>query len=182
MLAYLLAVLESIMTPALADPALARAAAQQAFDAYQPRTVQELIATGQILSFALSSMENLRLAATETVSPSMQLKLRGNANGLNRSSRHASETLHAIRRTAPHSDRQTPKAEPAPAKANWAAAMTSVAAKLSAAQPPSTPAQRQVNALWIGALTNVAAETRRCESVTPPRQPTLKPPSGSPRL
>jgi hypothetical protein len=202
MLAYLLAVLGSIMTPALADPALARKAAQQALDAYQPRTMMELIISGQILIFAISGMENLRLAAAETVSASMKLKLAGNANGLNRAARHNTQILHDIRQTAPHPDWQVPEPPPAmpspkppspklpegkpapgPNATNWATAMTSVAAKLSA-KTPGGQAQRQFNALWIGALTTVAAEaaqtlrrapTLRCESVAPPRQPGVVP-------
>jgi hypothetical protein len=217
MLAYLLAVLGSIMTRALADPALARKAAQQALDAYQPRTMMELIISGQILIFAISGMENLRLAAAETVSASMKLRLAGNANGLNRAARHNTQSLHDIRQTAPHPDWQVaeptpgmpapampspkppppklPEGKPAPGPnaTNWATAMTSVAAKLSA-KTPGGRVQRQFNALWIGALTTVAAEaaqtlrrapTLRCESVAPPRQPRvvpLKPPNGSPRL
>jgi hypothetical protein len=201
MLAYLLAVLGSIMTPALADPALARKAARQALDAYQPRTMMELMISGQILIFAISGMENLRLAAAETVSLSMRRKLAGNANGLNRAARHNTQALHDIRQSAPHPDWQVaeatqamppaamPEGKPAPGAnaPNWATAMTSVAAKLSAKTPPER-AQRQFNSLWIGALTSVAAEaaqTLRCESVAPPRQPCvvpLKPPNGSPRL
>lgn len=200
MLAYLLAVLGSIMTPALADPALARKAARQALDAYQPRTMMELIISGQSLIFAISGMENLRLAAAETVSVSMKLKLASNANGLNRAARHNTQNLHDIRQTAPHPDWQVPQptppiptpampsppppppelpeAKPAPGlNANWATAMTSVAAKLSA-KPPQTGAQHQFNTLWIGALTTIAAEaaqTLRCNTVAPPRQPGVVP-------
>ena len=198
MLAYLLAVLGSIMTPALADPALAGKAAREALDAYQPRTMMELIISGQSLIFAISGMENLRLAAAETVSASMKLKLAGNANGLNRAARHNTQNLHDIRQTAPHPDWQIPEPPPAmpspampegkpapgPNATNWATAMTSVAAKLSAKTPPER-AQRQFNALWIGALTTVAAEaapTLRCDSIAPPGVVPLKPPNGSPRL
>ncbi len=67
LLDFLLAVPASIMAAGLGDTGLgdaglARRAAVQAIEAYQPRSTHELIATGQILSFALAALDTLRLS------------------------------------------------------------------------------------------------------------------------
>ena len=166
LLDYLLAVLASVMAPALDDPALARKAAQQAIDAYQPQTTHELLATGQILAFALTALEALRLSAPEDVSPSMKLKLRGNANGLNRAARDNTRILDAIRHTpAPLPAWQIPEPPPAKptGKPDWASTMTRIAAKLGENPPPPATFQHTVNTLWIDTLKTVARE------ITPPK-------------
>jgi hypothetical protein len=173
LLDYLLAVLASAMTPVLNDPALARKAAQQAIDAYQPKTTHELIATSQILAFALAALEALRLAAPEDVSPSMKLKLRGNANGLDKAARDNARILDTIRDTQPphpawHAPTQpSPPQTPPPATPNdtsdWASAMTRMAEKLGNNPPPAASVQHTVNALWIDTLNTVARE------ITPPK-------------
>jgi hypothetical protein len=175
LLEFLLVVLASVMGPALADPALARRAAQQAIEAYQPRDTYELIATSQILAFALTALETLRLAAPPEVSPPMKLKLRANANGLNRVASDTTHILDKIREAAaaqaeiaawqepePPAPRDQPTAPP-PAgqpqdRPDWAAAMNRVAARLRATTPPAASVQRTVNALWIDTLDNVARE------------------------
>jgi hypothetical protein len=179
LLDYLLTVLASVMTPALVDPARARTAAQQAIDAYQPKTDHELIATSQILAFALAALEALRLSGPEDVSPSMKLKLRGNANGLNKTARDNARILDAIRETptplpawfAPFTPKANPTAPTTPAnsanpanppiptdKPDWASAMTRMAEKLSKNPPPPATVQHTVNALWIDTLKTVAQE------------------------
>jgi hypothetical protein len=186
LLDFLLAVLASVMAPALGDPNLARRAAQQAIEAYQPTTNHELIATGQILAFTLTALEALRLAAPQEMALSMKLKLRGNANGLNRAASDTTRLLDSIRQTppalaewyAPTAPKPPPPpdqstANPSPndktEQSDWAAAMTRVAAKLQAntlhANPkPAASVQQTVNALWIDTLKTVAGEiapTRR---------------------
>ncbi|WP_158928802.1 hypothetical protein [Acidisphaera sp. S103] len=160
LLDYLLTVLAAVMTPALNDPALARKAAQQAIDAYQPQTTHELLATGQILAFALTALESLRLSAPEDVSPSMKLKLRANANGLNRSARDNTRLLEA---KPPHPAWHTPEPPP-PANPDWAGTMTRVAEKLGQNPPPAATTQHSVNALWIDTLKTVARD------ITPPKK------------
>jgi hypothetical protein len=180
LLDFLLAVLTAVMAPALNNVALARRAAQQAIEAYQPQGTYELIATGQILAFAMTALEALRLAAPQDVSPSMQLKLRGNANGLNRAARDTTRILDKIRETAaaqasiaawqepeppaPQTQKaDAPTTTPPPTnepqdRPDWAAAMHRVAAGLRASTPPAGSIQRTVNALWIGTLNGVAQE------------------------
>jgi len=171
---FLLIVLASVMTPGLGDPGLARRAAQQAIEAYQPHNTHELIATGQILGFALTALETLRQSTSDSLSPSMQLKFRGNANGLNRSARDNTRVLDTIRDTQPNLAGQAamagwpqPAPPPQPAakpgtpekdRQMWADAMQTVAARLQASTPAGSPNQQKVNALWVDALTGVAAE------------------------
>jgi hypothetical protein len=186
LLAFLLAVLSSIMTPGLGnagigDAGLARRAAVQAIEAYQARGTHELIAIGQILSFAMAALDTLRLSAPPDVSLSMKLKLRGNANGLNGAARDNTRILDGLRtQSATVFPKLTERAvvvglpgpggvQPAkvpPADWDnadwdntvWASAMNTVAAKLRADTQTATPDQRTVNALWIDALTGVAKE------------------------
>ena len=175
LLDYLLAVLASVMAAGLGDAGLARRAAVQAIEAFQPRGTHELIATGQILSFALAALDTLRLSAPPDLSLSMKLRLRGNANGLNRAARDNTRILDNIRQTSTNPADQAAvgqapaSSEPivaakAPAQApaqDWASAMSIVAARLRANTPAATPAQQTVNALWIDALTGVAGEIAR---------------------
>ena len=53
---------------------------------------------GQILAFALTALDNLRLSMAPDLSLSMKLKLRGNANALNRCARDNSKLLEKARR------------------------------------------------------------------------------------
>ena len=186
LLDFLLAVLSSVMAPALGDPSLARRAALQAIEAYQPQNTHALIATGQILAFAMTALETLRLAAPPDVSLSMKLKLRGNANGLNRAAGDNTRILDTIRQTTvdqaamalwqepppPSPQDQTaadaPSTTPPPVdepkgRLSWAAAMNTVAARLRANTPAVGPIQRTVNALWIDTLTGVAGEIVRAK-------------------
>lgn len=187
LLDFLLAVLASVMAPALDDLALARRAAQQAIQAYQPQGTYELIATGQILAFAMTALEALRLAAPQDLSPSMKLKLRGNANSLNRAARDTTRILDQIRQTAAAQAAMAAWQEPEPPapqdqkadapattlqpqdRPDWAAAMNRVAAGLRANIPPAASIQRTVNALWIGTLNGVAREIAATKHLPNPR-------------
>jgi hypothetical protein len=164
---YLLATITALMLPTLAEPDLARRAAREAIDAYQPRGRWEDINITQILAFALTTLDTLRLSMADTVSTAMKLKLRGNANGLNRSARDNTHILEQARRTAPAAAvtagaRPGPTAEiraPEPRRhADWETAMKTVAARLRAAAATASPARQEVNALWAESLTTVAHE------------------------
>ncbi|MDR3529974.1 MAG: hypothetical protein P4L90_05385 [Rhodopila sp.] len=87
-----------LMAGSITDMHLARLAAQEAVAAYKARGQGELMTIGQILAFALTALDNLRLSMAPDLSLSMKLKLRGNANALNRAARDNSETLERARR------------------------------------------------------------------------------------
>ena len=179
LLDYLLAVLASIMAAGLGDAGLARRAALQAIEAFQPQGTHELIATGQILSFALAALDTLRLSAPPDLSLPMKLRARANANGLNRAARDNTRILQVIRQTpankpakpAAMAGRQEPATPiPAPSRTapiqDWASAMNTVAARLRAETPAAAPDQRTINELWIDTLTGVAAEIARAKHRT----------------
>jgi hypothetical protein len=161
LMAFVLAILTTLIAPTLLDRRLARLAAEEAIAAYQPTSGTELIAISQIVAFALSALDTLRLSMPEDVSLSMKLKLRGNANAANRAVRDSTDHLTQSRRPAATPDPVPAKPEPPTPPArhltgqDWANGMQAVAAKLRA--EPS-PAGHKTDKLWINALTGVANE------------------------
>jgi hypothetical protein len=77
LMAFVLAILSTLIAPTLLDRRLARLAAEEAIAAYQPTSGTELIAISQIVAFALRALDTLRLSMPEDVSLSMKLKQRG---------------------------------------------------------------------------------------------------------
>jgi hypothetical protein len=73
---------------------LARADILETLDAYGARTRAELLTVVEILAFSLSALDALMAAkADTTISPSLQLRFRGCANNLGRSSHQAEKSL-----------------------------------------------------------------------------------------
>lgn len=174
---FLLAVLTSVMAPALGNPSLARRAAQQAIEACQPQGTYELLVTGQILAFAMTALEALRLAAPQDVSPSMQLKLRGSANGLNRAARDTTRILDTARQTKAaqaeiaqwqHPEWQHPEwqASKPPAPEPPAPTDESPAEAPSTHAPPANTRPFNTHLDWAAAMNRVAAKLR---ANTPPQ-------------
>lgn len=64
---------------------LARSAAIATINGYRTRNHADLIAVAQIIAFGLAALGSLSLSMADDVSLSMTLRLRGNANALNRS-------------------------------------------------------------------------------------------------
>jgi hypothetical protein len=173
LMAFAVAVLSALMAPCLIDPGLARLAAQQAIGAYRTGAEGGLVTIAQIAGFAVTALDTLRLSMPETLSLSMKLKLRGNANALNRSARDNTRILEkapgAAPAPAPVSAVPTPAPEPAIqplTEGEWGNAMTSVAVRLRTDAAIVSPAQRQTDALWIEALNGVAGELARTKSQT----------------
>ena len=174
LMTFILAALASMMAPTLSDLALARLAAQEAIDAYQARPRHDLMTIAQIVGFAITALDTLRLSMPDDLSLSMKLRLRGNANGLNRSSRDCTKLLEKARLSAgvpaesptPVSAEKTkpaPKPEATLTGTDWADAMQSMAATLQADATTASPAQRDADALWIEALKNVGCELRQAK-------------------
>jgi hypothetical protein len=170
----LLEILLALLIPILSttDPALARRAAQQAIDEYRADTHGELVTIAQIVGFAVTALDTLRLSMAAELSNSMKLKLRGNANALSKVSHHATRALEKARQAADWTD--TPEPEPIPTepvpttlppqeqnRRHWANAMTTVAAELQAKAAHVPAAQRQSDQLWVDVLTNVATGLRQ---------------------
>jgi hypothetical protein len=141
----------SLLTPflligSITDPALARRAAAETIAAYQESGQNHPINIAQIAAFALTSLDSLRLSLQEDLSLSMKLKLRGNANALNRSAQR--ETQPPKPQNPPQTDRDNDK--------SWAAAMTDVATEYTAELDALPPAERRIHQARIGALSEIA--------------------------
>ena len=81
----------------------------------------------------------------------MKLKLRGNANALNRSAQRATATLDRQRQEA-----MTPPPEPDPAETLAALETAKTVVQQAQSAPPAT--DRQIDLSWAGAMTDVATE------------------------
>jgi hypothetical protein len=168
-----------LMAGSVTDLERARQAAVQAIEIYTARGQSELITIGQIVGFAITALDDLRLSMGPDLSLSMKLKLRGNANALNRSSLHATATLNQPRPAPtwapeePATPTEPTKIEPAeiePVSAtlpvaqqnrlNWANAMSKTTADLQSRAAQVSPAQRQTDRRWINVLTEVAGQLR----------------------
>jgi hypothetical protein len=179
LLTIILGLLVPLLMTGTTDTGLARRAAQQAIDEYCSHTRRELITIAQIVGFALTALDNLRLSVAGDLTMSMKLKLRGNANALSKASHHASETLDKLRQTDPDDWMEAPEPPPAPVETpapepvpatlpveeqhrrHWANAMVTVAGELQAASAQVPPARRKSDRLWANVLTNVATELRQ---------------------
>ena len=174
LMAFVVALLSSLISPSLTDPNLARLAVQQALGAYRIGAEGELVTIAQIVGFALTALDTLRLSMPEELSLPMKLKLRGNANALNRSARDNTHILEKAQRAAPTpASASTTQKPPTPKPATqpltggeWGNAMKSVAARLQTDSAPVSPAQQQTDALWIEALNGVAGELARAKNQT----------------
>ena len=82
------------------DTAMARAAASQAVAAYPDPQDGCLVTIAQIIAFALVALDSLRLSVAPLLSPSMQLRLRGNASTLSRAARDSGKALDQMRQAA----------------------------------------------------------------------------------
>jgi hypothetical protein len=158
----------------LTDTDLARQAAQEAIEACPPGP---LVTTAQTVAFALAALDNLRLAAPPDVALTTKLRLRGNANALNRSSQRAAATP-ASRPPAskPHPQPPTPDRPPSDHSVAlaWADAMTDVAAECARDLAKLPPKQRRAEIIRINALNATARQIRDEGKI--PRQPAAPPP------
>jgi hypothetical protein len=124
-----------LMTGGITDIHLARLAANEAIAAYTGETPTQLITIGQILAFALTALDNLRLSLPPDLSLSMKLKLRGNANALNRSARDQTQRLDRAKIAAapPH-----PSIAEQAAMAAWDDIETGIETEAEIGPQPST--------------------------------------------
>jgi len=98
----------------------ARMAAIETVNAYRARNHADLIAIAQIVAFGLAALGSLSLSMADDISLSMTLRLRGNANALNRSAEQNRRALTASRATGPvpHHAETAGEPENQPALAN----------------------------------------------------------------
>ena len=139
-----------LLTGPLNDPDLARRIARETVEGYQATTTGQLVSVTQLLAFALTAVDNLRLSLPETVATTTKLRLRSNANALNRSAERATATLESQRQATPPKPHQTDKA--------WAGAMTNVAQEFKKELPNIPLKEQPAQLARIAALTTVAQQ------------------------
>jgi hypothetical protein len=151
------------------DISLARLAALETVSAYQARNQADLIAIAQIIAYGLAALGSLSLSMDDNISIPMALRLRGNANALDRSAEHNRRALAQTRSDAPAPQQPSPvdARYEAETLANLEETKTRVAAaqaRLHPVAPAPTPVpvltlqDKQIQAAWASAMTDVAGE------------------------
>jgi hypothetical protein len=167
---YILAVLAPLLiVGSITDLRLARLAAREAIDAYKARNTEELLTIAQIAGLAIAALDNLRLSASEDLSVSLKLKLRGNAAALNRAGQKTTADLHRLRQQPP----PLPGPEDdATARDQAEKALEAARAALRQAEAPHEPQADRRHALaWAAAKTDVAAEfSAGLDTLPPPKR------------
>jgi hypothetical protein len=169
----------------------ARLAAAQIIAAYQPAGSNQLINVAQVVAFAVTAIDNLRLSLPPDLSLSMKLKLRGNANALNRSARDNPHRLDAHRPNAHRPNAHRPNAHrpdvttgdrrPNAHRPNAHRPDVTTGDRLplspsiaSSTSPDPTPTDepRDNSLQWASAMTSQAAELRANAPHLPPAEQT----------
>jgi hypothetical protein len=163
------------------DVALARAAAAETLDAYAAADNLTLIRAAKVLALDLATLSSLSLSMFDETSASLALRLRSNANSLDRAAERNRTALEQERRdaaivadvtdAAPVRDAQRQvrnaqtRAQPAPAPSPMtgqsrntprAGAMAGAEAELTAALDGLSPAERAASMMRIEALMQTA--------------------------
>jgi hypothetical protein len=157
-----------LMAGGITDNHLARAAATEVIGAYRANGQSELVTVGQILAFALTALDNLRLSMAPDLSLSMKLKLRGNANALSRCAGDNARLLDHAPRASDKPERSIAEQaatagrdrETRPETATEFAADTQPAPQETAAASPiqpATAAEHRNRLHWASAMQREAA-------------------------
>jgi hypothetical protein len=182
----LLTLIITLLTPMFlcagsTDIALARQAAAETVNAYRARDPVSLFTIAKIIAFEFATLSSLSLSMADDVSLSLTLRLRGNANSMDRAAERNRLALeqHRIPAGAAHLTEASVAASVAEAqklvqqsRASLQAALTPpAAAPAPAAVPPATarPAtaapssrppigEQQRRTAWAQAMADVAAE------------------------
>lgn len=81
------------------DVARARAAAEAMVAGYNPQTTEEILLAAQVIVYGLAGIDSLRRSAAEPDLPAnIHLRLRGNANAMQRASQQARKALEMRRK------------------------------------------------------------------------------------
>ncbi len=172
------------------DVALARLAARETVNAYRAQNQAALIAVAQIIAFGLAALGSLSLSMADDLSLSMTLRLRGNANALNRAAEQNRKALTGARRHSPEPPAPEPQ-HPAEADirpdsepflsaqaeqylaAEAQARLDEEPARLAIAEPQAAPAntaERRDQEMWAIALASEASEITASLPILPPDQ------------
>jgi hypothetical protein len=165
------------LTASDSDIAFARMAAIETINAYRARNHADLLAAAQIIACGLSALGSLGLSMADDLSLPMILRLRGNANALNRS---AEQNRRAIRKSPPGNATDAPTGPgdavyavyeatvlPNPAQTRQPVAAVCLSKTPLAAEPTPIPlptaglpllTDQEKKAMWAAGMTNVAQE------------------------
>jgi hypothetical protein len=163
----LMAILPGLLVPLLAngrdgDRALAHRAACQAIEEYRANTHGELVTITQIIGFGLAALDDLSLSMAADLPVSAKLRLRGNANALNRASLRAAAELGRTRQPAePGLHEWADQPDPSPDRAEPTASEPPIPDTPAFQPVPDTlPVDEQNRRHWANAMATVAAELR----------------------
>ena len=173
LLAFALSVIVPLlMAGGIGDAEAARCAAMETIAAYRANGRDQLVSIAQLVGFALVSLDSLRLSVPAELSLPMKLKLRGNANALNRSAQRHTATLEKQRQDAVAADDTAVRTKaPASPKPAQNIAPQDAAQPPAASKPEPEPCSDQERKhLWANAMTDVAAECSRNLHKLPPEQ------------
>jgi hypothetical protein len=157
------------------DVAYARLAAMETLEAYRATGPRSLITATKIIAFELAALWSLSQSMSDEISLSMTLRLRGNANSMDRAAERNRQTLEQDCRIAESPDLPNEAAlEEAVAEAQKM--VREANARIKASQQPQAPApapapaapapapnlapmpEDQRRAAWAGAMAQVAGE------------------------
>ena len=153
------------------DVAYARLAAMETLEAYRATGPRSLITATKIIAFELAALWSLSQSMSDEISLSMTLRLRGNANSMDRAAERNRQTLEQDCRIAESPDLPNEAAlEEAVAEAQKM--VREANARIRASQQPQAPApaaaapapnlapmpEDERRAAWAGAMAQVAGE------------------------
>ena len=167
------------------DVAFARLAAMETLEAYHATGPRSLIAATTIIAFELATLWSLSQSMSDEISLSMTLRLRGNANSMDRAAERNRRTLEQDCRLAEAADLPD-EAALHQAVANAQTMVQEAKARIKAAQQTRTPApaapvaapvaapapmpEQERRAAWAGAMAQVAGELTTDMGNLSPRQ------------
>jgi hypothetical protein len=155
-----------------------RLAAVETIASYRPATQADLIKIAQIIGFGLAALDDLRLSMHPDVGLAQKMRLRGQANALNRSAQQNATSLERSRKANPvlapsiaeelsmaqghpHPDDLEPEVTEAELK-DMVAATTAVIEQIRGSKPAAQPGPmteaEQTKLQWAAAMNNVAQE------------------------
>ena len=113
----LLTLVISLLTPMFlgvteGDLTLARIAAAETINDYRAETRSDLIAIAQIIGFGLAALASLSQSMADETDIALALRLRGNANALNRSAEQNRRALAAAQRHPAPQSQDSPEYHP----------------------------------------------------------------------
>jgi hypothetical protein len=156
----------------------AQLAAIETLDAYRATGPFSLITAARIIAFELAALSSLSQSMAEDLSLSMVLRLRGNANSMDRAAERNRRRLEQDCRIA---EAELPgEASAAEAVAEAQRMVQEANARIQVAQQPQAPApvaaarapmpEEQRRTAWAGAMAQVAGELTADMAKLPPKQ------------